>query len=52
METTTPTTPLTRWQARIRNDFLATAHYRRRPDIERWHEDRELEQQLKEAWDD
>lgn len=42
----TETTPITTHQRRIQNDQRATDRYRRRPDIDRWHEERRLEREL------
>lgn len=42
------TAPITKYQARIRNDHKGTTRYLRRPDIDRLLEARRLEQQLRE----
>jgi len=44
----TTTTPLTKYQQRVRNDMRAHSRYARRRDIERWHEQKQLERELKE----
>ncbi len=46
--TTTPVTPLTKYESRVRNDLRATSRYARRRDIDAWHEQRRLEAQLRE----
>ena len=43
------TRPLTKYASRIRNDQRATSRYARRPDIDRWHEQRRLERELREV---
>ena len=48
MTTTTTTQPLTKWQARVRNDLRSTSRYARRRDIDAYLERRRLERQLKE----
>ena len=42
------TTPLTKYESRIRNDHRGTSRYLHRPDIDRLLEARRLEQQLRE----
>lgn len=44
------TTPITKHERRIQSDQKATSRYRRQPAIDRWHDQRRLEQQLKEVW--
>ena len=46
MTTTTPTTPETKWQSRVRNDQRGSSRYAARPAIGRWHEERRLEREL------
>ncbi len=48
--TTTPVTPLTKWESRTRNDLRATSRYARRRDIDRLLEERRLAQQIEEVW--
>ena len=42
------TAPITKWESRLRNDRRAHGRYARRKDIDRLHEERRLEQQLRE----
>jgi len=44
------TTPITKHQSRIKNDNRASAIYAHRRDIERWHEQRRVERQLREVY--
>ncbi len=46
----TSTTPITKYESRTRNDLRATSRYARRRDIDAWHEQRRLAQQLEEVW--
>lgn len=48
MTTTTPVTPLTKYESRKRNDLRATSRYAARPLIDKWHEQRRLAKQLEE----
>ncbi len=43
----TSTTPITKYESRIRNDLRATSRYARRRDIDRLLEERRLERQLR-----
>lgn len=43
--------PITKYESRKRNDLRATSRYRRRPDIDKWHEQRRLERQMKEVYE-
>ncbi len=46
--TTTPVTPITKYESRVRNDLRATSRYARRRDIDRLLDERRLAQQLRE----
>ncbi len=45
------TTPITTHERRIHSDRRAMSIYRRRRDIDRWHEQRRLERDIKEVWE-
>lgn len=44
-------TPITKHQSRKRNDMRATSRYAKRPHIDRWHEQRRLERELREVYE-
>lgn len=41
-------TPITKHESRKRNDMRAHSRYSKRKDIDRWHEHKRLERELKE----
>lgn len=42
--------PLTKHDMKLRDDHRASSIYARRRDIERWHEQRRVERELREVW--
>lgn len=46
MTTTTPITPMTKWQQRVADDQRAKSRYARRRDIDRRHDEMRLEREL------
>ena len=46
MTTTTPITPMTKWQQRVADDQRARSIYARRRDIDRRHDEMRLEREL------